>query len=293
VRLKAALAAVLADGLRGTPRALEGPLSAALGGLLFATYERSVALSNLERAFPEWSAGRRRRTALASYRHTARALLEVLHSDRYGDEGLRDRVEIEGIELLADPVAEGRGALLLTGHYGNWEWLARRVAGEGLPFTALYKEPKDPDLGERLRSARAGSGVEYVPHEDVRTSLRRLRAGRVLGIVMDQEPKRLGDGAVAPLFGLPTLTFVAPFRLARLTGARVVTAFCRGVGPGRYRAVFEPFEPSGDPDPDRAAAADAAAFNARLEAAIRAAPEQWTWTYRRWKRIERGRGKGG
>ncbi|HUP20077.1 MAG TPA: lipid A biosynthesis acyltransferase [Gemmatimonadota bacterium] len=286
MRLKAALAGGLADALRGTPRALEGPLAAALGGLLYATHERSVALANLERAFPEWSVARRRRTALASYRHTARALLEVLHADRHSAE-IEDRVEVAGMERLRDPVEAGRGALLVTGHYGNWEWLARRVAAEGLPFTALYKEPKDPGLGERLRAAREGSGVEYVPHDDARSALRRLRDGKVLGIVMDQEPKRAEDGAVAPLFGIPTLTFVAPFRLARITGADVVTAFCRRVSPGRYRAAFEPLSLSDDPDPERAAAADATAFNARLEAAVRAAPEQWTWTYQRWKRIER------
>lgn len=288
--MKAALARGIADAVRRAPRWTAGPLSWIVGVLLLVAHERRYAMANLARVFPDWSRFRRWRVAFASYRATARALIEFLHTPKYADE-IRDRVRLENVEALADAHAEGHGVVLLSGHYGNWEWLGRRVALEGYPFAALFKEPKDPGLNERLRQAREAAGVRAFEHDDVRASIRWLRAGNTLGILMDLEPKRAEDGAVAPLFGVPTRTFVGPFGLARRTGAPVLTVFCRRVGAGRYRARFEPLDLSDDPDAERAAVADAAAFNARLEAAVRAAPELWVWTYRRWKRIERPGGE--
>lgn len=289
MRVKAVLARGMADAVRGSPRWMAGPLSRVLGGLLFLTHERGTVLDNLARVFPRWGRARRLRVAFASYRTTAAALVEFLHTPAYGDAEIRERVRLENLEALEEAHAEGRGVILLSGHYGNWEWLGRRVALEGYDFVALFKEPKDPGLRDRLRRARAAAGVEVVDHDDVRTALRRLRAGSALGILMDQEPAAEGDGVVAPLFGQPTRTYVGPFRLARVSGAPVLTVFCRRVGPARYRARFEAFPLSEAADPERAALEDATAFNARLETAVRAAPDHWMWTYRRWKRLERER----
>lgn len=291
MRLKATVAGRVADLVRRAPRGAATPLSWTIGALLLLAHERDTALANLERVFPDWGRVERWRTAFASYRLTARALIEFLHTPKYDDDEIADRVRFENVEALHAARAEGSGVVLLSGHYGNWEWLGRRVAIEGYPFAALFKEPKDEGLNERLRVAREVAGVRAFEHDDVRSAIGWLRAGNVLGILMDLEPPKAEDGAVAPLFGTPTRTFVGPFRLARRTGAPALTVFCRRTGPGRYRARFEPFPLSDDPDPGRAAVEDAATFNARLERAVREAPEHWVWTYRRWKRIERARGK--
>lgn len=291
MRVKAALARGIADAVRAAPRWSVGSLAWIVGALLLLAHERKHAMANLERVFPRWGRLRRWRVAFGSYRTTARALIEFIHTPKYGDDEIRERVRLENVEALERAHAGGRGVLLLSGHYGNWEWLGRRVALEGYPFAALFKEPKDRGLNERLRRARDAAGVRAFEHDDARSAIRWLRDENTLGILMDLEPKRAEDGVVAPLFGVPTRTFVGPFGLARRTGASVLTVFCRRVGPGRYRARFEPFPLSDDPDPERADVADAAAFNARLEAAVRAAPELWVWTYRRWKRIERPGGE--
>jgi KDO2-lipid IV(A) lauroyltransferase len=121
----------------------------------------------------------------------------------------------------------------------------------------------------------------------MRSAVRWLRKGRVLGIVMDQEPRKGSEGVIAPLFGQPTMTHVGPFRLARMAGAPLLTFFCRATGRGRYCARLELLPASDATDPEAAMAADAAGFNARLEAAVRADPEHWMWMYRRWARIDR------
>lgn len=287
MRVRAPLARWISDGVRRAPRGLTEPLALGLGALLMLAYERRIALENLERAYPGWSSLRRWRVAFSAYRQMARALVEFLHTRDYTDAEIRQRVTLENVEALATAHAQGTGVVVLSGHYGNWEWLARRIAAAGHAFAVLYKEPKDEGLGARLRDTRQAAGLQQIDHDDMRSAIQWLRRGGVLGIVMDQEPRKTGDGALAPLFGQPTMTHVGPFRLARLARAQLMTVFCRRVGPGRYRGRLEPFVLSRAPDPERAVAEDAAAFNARLEAAIRQAPDHWLWMYQRWKRLER------
>jgi KDO2-lipid IV(A) lauroyltransferase len=217
----------------------------------------------------------------------ARSLVEFLHTSKYSDAEILARVTLDHESALDEALKAGRGAILLSGHFGNWEWLARRVAAAGHPFAVLFKEPGDPVLAERLRSTRAAAGIEQIDHDDMRAAVRWLRRGRVLGIVMDQEPRRTAEGVVAPLFGHPTMTHVGPFRIARMAGAPLLTFFCRATGRGRYRARLEPLPSSDAADPEIAVAEDAARFNARLEAAVREDPEHWMWMYRRWARIDR------
>jgi KDO2-lipid IV(A) lauroyltransferase len=286
VRLKARVARGVTAALQWMPRTLTTPLACAVGALLWAGYDRRVANENLERVFPGWSPGRRRRTTFRSYARMARSLVEFLHTSKYSDADIRERVTLDGEGALEAALAEGRGAILLSGHFGNWEWLARRVAA-GHPFAVLFKQPGDPVLAERLRRIRAAAGIEQIDHDDMRSAVRWLRKGRVLGIVMDQEPRKTSEGVIAPLFGQPTMTHVGPFRLARMAGAPLLTFFCRATGRGRYRARLEPLPASEAADPDTAVAEDAARFNARLEAAVRADPEHWMWMYRRWARIDR------
>ena len=286
MRLKARVARGVTAGLQRMPRTLTTPLAWTVGALLWAGYDRRVANENLERVFPAWSPGRRRRTTFRSYGRMARSLVEFLHTSKYSDADIRERVTLDGEGALAAALEPGRGAILLSGHFGNWEWLARRVAAEH-PFAVLFKEPGDPVLAERLRRIRAAAGIEQIDHDDMRAAVRWLRKGRVLGIVMDQEPRKSSEGAIAPLFGQPTMTHVGPFRLARMAGAPLLTFFCRSTGRGRYQARLEPLAASEAADPETAVVEDAARFNARLEAAVRADPEHWMWMYRRWARIDR------
>lgn len=285
--VKGRLAGRVTDAIRLAPRPLNEALAAALTPLLFAGFERRTALDNLARVFPDWSRARRWRTALGAYRQMARSLVEFLHARRYTDADILDRVRLDNEEALATAYDQGRGALLLTGHFGNWEWLARRVAAAGYPLAVVYKDPKDPELAERMLELRTASGFETIEHENARAALQWLKRGGVLGIVMDQEPSRPEDGTVAPLLGRPTLTHVGPFRLARMTGAPVFTVFARREGPGSYCGRFEPLAPSADPDLATAMAEDAAAFNARLAREICERPDHWLWMYGRWRRLSR------
>ena len=263
------------------PERLHAPCAFVLGAFLFVSYRRRVVQANLAFAFPEWSSAQRRQTVWAYYQHLAQVLIESLHTTDYTEAEFRDRVVLEQEEVVSEALASGRGVIFLTGHFGNWEWAARRAAIEWGGLAVLYNRPRDDALDELLVKLRGEAGMTLIDYTDARGSIKWLRNGGCLGITMDQEPL---TGVTAPLFGRPALTHAGPFRLARMAHSAVVTGFCHRVQAGRYRTRFEAFPLTGAEADERAILIEAAEFNARLEDAVRRNPDQWLWTHRRWKR---------
>jgi KDO2-lipid IV(A) lauroyltransferase len=189
-------------------------------------------------------------------------------------ERVEARIRVEGQDALDAARAAGRGVILLTPHLGCFEAAARAVARSG-PITVLYKPPRLAAVRALVETGRASPGVRPVPATaaGVRGLLRALKRGEAIGVLPDQVPSD-GDGVWAPFFGRPAYTMTLPQRLARLTGARVLTAcgerLPRGEG---WRVRFEPFD--GEPTP--------ATVNAAMETMIRRIPDQYFWGYNRYK----------
>ena len=165
---------------------------------------------------------------------------------------------------------------------GNWELLNQWLAAK-TPLAILYRPPESA-VGEgflRRVRANAGGDVEQVRAEaaGVRSLLKRLQKGGVVGILPDQQPKA-GDGEFAPFFGKQALTMTLVSRLAERTGAVVLFAWCERIGPGPDFALHvEPASPAiADVDP----VAAVTALNETVERIARRDPAQYQWTYKRY-----------
>jgi KDO2-lipid IV(A) lauroyltransferase len=145
------------------------------------------------------------------------------------------------------------------------------------------------------RKARARSGVEDLTvqkGETLKAATRSLKAGRVLGYVIDQnQPLRR---AIFPtFFGVPAATAAMPAILAMRTGAAVVFTVSVPLGDGRHKVVIEgPYDPPDTGDRERDVLAFMQALNDRLEHWIRVHPDRWYWLHRRWKTRPEGEGSG-
>jgi len=247
--------------------------------------ESRVARRNLELAMPGLDSAGRARLHRDILRTTARQAFETLRLwTRPARLNLADIVEVHGEELLDAALRDPRGLIVAAPHMGNWELLNQWLASK-TPLAILYRPPESA-IGEALlRRVRANAGgqVEQVRAEaaGVRTLLKRLQQGGVLGILPDQQPKA-GDGAFAPFFGVQALTMTLLGRLAARGGAQVLIAWCEriaGSSPPRFalHVMRAPYAIA-DQDPQRAVAA----LNTVIEALARRDLAQYQWTYKRY-----------
>ena len=256
--------------------------------------EARVARRNLELIRPDLDAAARETLMRAIVRTTARQAFETLRLwTRPARRNLADLAELHGEALFDAALRDGRGLIVAAPHMGNWEllnqWLAMKT-----PLAILYRPPESA-IGEAfLRRVRANAGgdVEQVRAEaaGVRTLLKRLQKGGVVGILPDQLPRQ-GDGEFAPFFGVQAETMTLLGRLANRSGARVLLCWCQripGSSPPRF-ALHVEHAPAGvdDADPKRAVAA----LNAGVEAVARHDFAQYQWTYKRYKYRPPGSGE--
>jgi len=262
-----------------------GSLLGWLAGSLFGV-RRDVVAGNLERAFPELSDAERRHIAAASWRHLGREAVATFRLSSETPDSIRGRTEFaSGWEALEAHVEDGRGAILVTGHFGNWEIAGAAVASRGHAMDAVATRQRNPLFDRDLVDTRARLGMDIVVRDDApRRLLRSLRAGRVAGIVGDQNVAVGGIPIEFMGHEAPTARGAAVFALR--TGVPLFAGVAISLpGPRwRYRITMEEvtIEASGDFDIDVRRLTQA--HTEVLERAVRQHPEQYFWPHKRWKR---------
>ncbi len=264
----------------------------AVGGRLawrLSSRSRRLSLAHLAVAFPELPQAERERIGRECFEHLGLSAMEVA-AIRAFDARLDAYVSFagDGERLLEETLSRGRGMVFVTGHLGNWELMARRVARAGIPNVVVAKAGADRRLNALAERFRASGGVTTLWREDPgagRAIIRAFREGKALGLLVDQDTRV--QGVFVPFFGRPAFTPRAAADLALRFRAPVVVATTRrrGPSPGDGHLV-EVTEVTCDPDaPDRDAEVVrlTAACTRILEEAIRRSPAEWVWMHRRWK----------
>jgi len=187
---------------------------------------------------------------------------------------------VDGLEHVDILRADGRGAVLFLPHLGNWE-LFNPVLSDHGGFVALYRPARVAEVDRVMLAARERSRCTMIPAtaQGVRRVLTSLRAGELLVILPDQEPVK-DHGVFAPLFGIPALTMTLACRLLQRTGAAALFGTTRRRPDGRFDVrIRTASEDLGDPDLETATAA----MNREIESEVRACPEQYQWSYKRFR----------
>ncbi|MEX8517558.1 MAG: lysophospholipid acyltransferase family protein [Leptothrix sp. (in: b-proteobacteria)] len=205
---------------------------------------------------------------------------------RPAEHRLGDLVRWEGGELIDAALASGRGLVLLTPHLGCFEVIAQSYAeryGAQRPMTALYRPARQPWLTDLVEKSRQRPGLLTAPASlaGVRLMIRSLRKGDTVGLLPDQVPPE-GMGVWVPFFGRSAYTMTLASRLSQQTGAAWVLTWCERLphGRGYVIRVSAPSEPlPADADP----AESAAVMNRAMEQLILQCPDQYLWSYNRYK----------
>jgi len=262
-------------------RALHG-----LGGVLgWVVYWSSPAYRRQFRANLPRSLANRRGVLRQAIAESGKQAIELAWVWTRSGEQIRARTHIENADALQAVLAQDRAIVMLTPHLGCFEVIAQNHAaspiGRTRPMLALYRVPRKAALRPLFEQARANKGLLLAPADlhGVRLMLRALRDRQIVGLLPDQVPSR-GEGVWAPFFGRPAFTMTLPARLARSHDALVLLLYAqrlpRGAG---YRIHWEPLNEalSGD------ALQDAARINRAMEQLILRCPEQYLWSYNRYK----------
>jgi len=248
-------------------------------------FRRDVVMDNLRQAFGhEKDEAHLKELAHAFYRNLGMTLMEFLSMPRLTSSDFIELVELNGEEHFLDTVAEGKGALLVSGHFGNWEMLGARIAAEGQPVSFIVKEQTNARVDRIQNDIRhkAGIGTIRSGGASIREMVRALRRKELIGLVGDQDAGP--EGYFTEFLGRRASVFRGTAYFAWKLKVPIVTGFIFRQPDGRHVVDIDPpFGADPDWDEETAVARLTEIHTSRLEAAIRKAPEQYFWLHRRWK----------
>ncbi|HME39870.1 MAG TPA: hypothetical protein VKG63_13030 [Steroidobacteraceae bacterium] len=191
---------------------------------------------------------------------------------------VRSLAEVLGLEHLTAALAKGHGAILIGGHFTTIE-IATRILGTVMPLNVVYRPTKNALLSHTMVTSFLRNG-KPIAYDDIRSMIRALKRNEAVWYAPDQSYRNKG-AAMVNFFGIPAATNTATSRLARISGAPVLTYFAERLpGSAGYRVMIGPaFEdfPSADP------VHDVERYHRLLEEQIRRIPEQYLWVHRRFK----------
>jgi KDO2-lipid IV(A) lauroyltransferase len=212
-------------------------------------------------------------------------MLDAVRSRVWSEQELRRRVRFENPERMQQALARGRGALILTLHFGSIELAMLTLPLVGVPLTVVGRPLPNPWIRRHIAEQRTRTGAQLLEHRNVAPRiLDALREGRAVAFLNDQYARRT-SGILSPFFGARCYTAPGVALLALRSGAPVLPYYTVREQPDRHVGVLLPeleLDRTGNLRRDIATAT--ARTNQVLEEIIRRHPEQWLWAHRRFRR---------
>ena len=253
-----------------------------LGYCAYLTNSRmyKTSLCNLQLCFPNLSLQDRKALARLSLRHTGMMLAECGPVWLWPvDKIMREIHDVEGADLLQHARDSGKGVILLGPHHGNWELMGLYLSTLG-NCSQLYQAPKNNDLDALVYTARSRGSAKMYPAKTkgVVAVLSALKKGEMVGILPDQIPVP-NAGEFVPFFNNDAYTMTLVSRLIQKTGAKAFLAYAKRTDKG-FKIIIK--------ESDNNVYAEhmpnsLIGLNKTVELAVKDAPEQYQWEYKRFR----------
>jgi KDO2-lipid IV(A) lauroyltransferase len=269
-------------------RAVQG-LGGFIGWLMWKLPNRSreVARTNLSKCFPELDAAEQERLLRHGLQQIGRTFTESACAWIWpAEKTLRLVRQVEGLEVLENALASGKGVVGITSHLGNWEVLNHFYCAQCKPII-FYRPPKLKAVDDLLQRQRVQLGNKVAPstREGIISVIKEVRRGGAVGIPADPEPSE-GAGVFVPFLGTQALT--SKFVPGMLTGGKAIGVFLHALrledGSG-YKVILEAAPPAMY---DENVEVAVAAMSGVIERYVRNWPSQYMWTMKRFKKRPAG-----
>ena len=263
------------------PWPLQRALGRGLGAVLRVALRdrRAVAARNLELCFPELDDDARANLLREHFAALGIGVFEFARAWWGSVEPMRHGLRVEGLEHFETARADGRGVIVISGHFTTLE-VCGRLLCDHVPLAGMYRPHAEPVMEWAVKRGRLRYAAAMFARDALRPAVKHLREGGTLWFAPDQESRR-GESVFVPFFGRPASSLTSTHQLARLSGASVVLFGHERRADGGYTLRLSqslPGFPSADAIPDTAR------VMAGIEDMARAAPAQYLWIHRRFKR---------
>lgn len=228
------------------------------------------------RVFPGMTRSARAKLGQEMGRHMGRTLFEIYHDAEFQTQYHKFEFSGPGLAALKEAQAAGKGAIVVSGHFGQWEAVRAVIKMHGLESGAVYRPHKNRHYARRIRDGIEAGGKPIIATGRMGTGVlvRHLRDGGIVSILMDE---KYADGVPIPFLGIDALTSLSAAQLALKYDLPLIPAYGIRIDDGNaFRVVFEA------PIPHTDSISMTRAFNDSLSARIMADPAQWYWLLRRW-----------
>jgi KDO2-lipid IV(A) lauroyltransferase len=246
-------------------------------------WRRDRAEHDVSNAFPEKDPAERAAVVRRSYRNLADTLMETFWGFGASADAIRKRVIVENPEFVLACLAEGRSVVLLTAHYGNWEWLSLAAGAHfGVTIDVVYQPQRVAAFDSFLREARARFGSRFIPRKEfIFDLMSRADKTRVYALIADQTPKQKDPKQWIRFLNQETAFFTGAGKIAQFLDAAVVYVSMRRLRRGYYSVLLH--EIGVPPYGEGADALIVERYARCLEQDIRNSPADWLWLQKKWK----------
>jgi Kdo2-lipid IVA lauroyltransferase/acyltransferase len=255
---------------------------------IFDKRHRKIAMENLHLAYGKEKTNRELQQIVKSvFQNITKIPFEIAWSLRIQESEFLKYFEIKGSSNLLIALGKGKGALLLTAHTGNWEFMPAINRYTGYPLNIIYNPIKNQFINDFIFGYRTRFGAKMIPKKrSLRKVMSALKNNECVGILLDQNPHR-ANGVFVDFFGRSTLTSKGLAFLAIKTKAPVIPVFISRQGI-KYLVEFGSEIPlSETSDFEKDLRFNTLLYNKSIENFIRKYPDQWFWVHRRWKNTPR------
>ena len=231
----------------------------------------------LRRIYPDMPRDERLQLCRNMGRNMGRTLFEILHCTEFQTLHHRNIVSGPGLAALESAHDAGKGAIIVSGHFGQWEAIRSALKARGMETGAVYRPQTNRHYERRLLSGIEAGGKPILATGKIgtRALVRHIREGGFIAILLDE---KYPDGARLPFLGHPALTSLVAAQLALKYDLPMVPAFGTRIGDGtKFNVEFDAVIPPSD------GLTMTQAFNDNLSQRVHADPDQWYWMLRRWK----------
>ncbi len=250
----------------------------------FVPLRKGVVINNLKAAFPEYDDKRIGEIVRGNYHSFILTLLETLYLPYYTEEELVNIMDLPEKGLIQEKYDLGKGVIMLTGHFGNWELggahLNRKL---GIPISTLAKRQSNPLVNDLINDTRLFWGNSVIPlGVSVKEVFRALRNGELVGLVSDQRGPK--SGIRVRYFGQDTAVFTGMAALALKLKSPVVMVFFARQEDYSFKTYVKALETDSlEGNAEEKTKKILQIYFNHLEEIVRRYPEQWFWMHNIWK----------